>query len=72
MNVPLSAWVATVVPAACWLIYRILVLRYLARALDASPEHARVMASAIRTALSLSTERRRGRPACQQESADAC
>lgn len=49
MIMNLSACVAAVVPSACWLTYRVLVLRHLSRALDASPEHARVMAGAIRT-----------------------
>jgi len=48
MNVP--GWAATVVPAVCWLVYRILVLRHLSRALDRSPQHARALAAALRTA----------------------
>ncbi|MBB5854111.1 hypothetical protein ACFQ05_12445 [Amycolatopsis umgeniensis] len=46
-----SACAVTILPSASWLIVRILTLRHLARALDISPRHARVLAEAIRTAL---------------------
>ncbi|GGU29629.1 hypothetical protein [Lentzea flava] len=50
MITSLSACAVAALPSACWLIYRVLVLRHLSRALDLSPEHARALAAAIKTA----------------------